>query len=387
MAKAISFAPSAPAPEHKDKASSDAPSPPKRTFQSTLFNIKFGAQRHRLPPSVVKASRAVSPSCGNASGEAEHSESGLKRPKLDCIASSRTTSSTAAPRYHHRGPFSQVTRPAFCSAYKVGDLPDAEVYYKADFIDRSLAEEWRQQLDRLPEWYRPKLKVYGREITQSREIAAYATAPGLHLKYSGHPVELHAPFPPWLDHIASLLSTDECLGSEVRFNHCMLNRYDDGSVYIGRHSDNIENKVIVTVSLGVDRSWIMERKQPRKAQALDPKDKIKKRWTIAGGSLLVMQGQTQKYYTHEIPKELKIKGPRIVSFHTPTISLPQYSQILNLLFLNSRRASPSASSSMAIDHTQSHSTAATGCLHLYRLHEKQISIVQQAWRLGGRSMQ
>ena len=155
--------------------------------------------------------------------------------------------------------------------------------------------------------------MYGREITQSREIAAYATASGLHLKYSGHPVELHAPFPALLDHIASLLSTDDCLGSEVRFNHCMLNRYDDGSIYIGRHSDNIENKVIVTVSLGADRSWIMERKQPRGQKASSPQDKIKKRWTLGGGSLLVMQGQTQKFYTHEIPKELKVKGPRIVS--------------------------------------------------------------------------
>lgn len=92
----------------------------------------------------------------------------------------------------------------------------------------------------------------------------------------------------------------------------MLNRYDDGSIYIGRHSDNIENKVIVTVSLGADRSWIMERKSPR-GQKVDERDKIKKRWTLAGGSLLVMQGQTQKFYTHEIPKELKVKGPRIVS--------------------------------------------------------------------------
>ncbi len=92
-----------------------------------------------------------------------------------------------------------MTRPNFCSTYRITDLPDADIYYKPDFIDRAVAEEWRAELDRLPEWYRPKLKVYGREITQSREIAAYATAPGLHLKYSGHPVELHAPFPPILN--------------------------------------------------------------------------------------------------------------------------------------------------------------------------------------------
>ncbi|SYW76685.1 uncharacterized protein UBRO2_01522 [Ustilago bromivora] len=322
MPRSASFAPSAPAAVSQEEQAKGGSyvSPTKRTFQSTLFNVKFGTQRNRLPPSRAGPSIAKrTRSQASQSHRPDSEEAEEKRAKVEPPSSPLATG-TAAPKYHHKGPFHQVTRSDFTSAYKVDDLPDAEIYYKPGFIDRSLAEEWRQQLDRLPEWYRPKLKVYGRKITQSREIAAYATAPGLHLKYSGHPVELHAPFPPLLDHIASLLSTDECLGSEVRFNHCMLNRYDDGSIYIGRHSDNIENKVIVTVSLGADRSWIMERKQPRGSKgAIEEKDKVKKRWTLAGGSLLVMQGQTQNFYTHEIPKELKVKGPRIVSYppHSP----------------------------------------------------------------------
>lgn len=281
--------------------------------------MKFGAQRTRLPPVkaeniVAKRTRSEAAISGKDQHTSDNDDNDSKRRRTESHSS--TSTGSAAPKYHHRGPFHQVTQPDFCSSYRVDDLPDAEVYYKPDFIDRFLAEEWRSQLDRLPEWYRPQLKVYGREIRQSREIAAYATAPGLQLKYSGHPVELHAPFPPLLDHIASLLSTNDCLGDEVRFNHCMLNRYDDGSVYIGRHSDNLENKVIVTISLGADRSWIMQRK-PRRNAVKDGKEEVKKRWTLAGGSLLVMQGQTQKFYTHEIPKELKVKGPRIVSLAAP----------------------------------------------------------------------
>lgn len=318
MTGSTSFAPSALPTTEKEEGASPEASPTKRTFQSTLFNVKFGAQRNRLPitktipnpgSSVAKRTRSQASQTTDDSEGTDALRHDDKRPKVEST-SSAPTPTTAAPEFHHRGPFHQVTRPDFCSTYRIDDLPDADIYYKRDFIDRAVAEEWRQQLDRLPEWYRPKLKVYGREITQSREIAAYATAPGLHLKYSGHPVELHAPFPPLLNHIASLLSSDDCLGTNVRFNHCMLNRYDDGSIYIGRHSDNIENKVIATVSLGADRSWIMERKRPRGKQ-MDEKDKIKKRWILAGGSLLVMQGQTQKFYTHEIPKELKVKGPRI----------------------------------------------------------------------------
>jgi hypothetical protein len=51
---------------------------------------------------------------------------------------------------------------------------------------------------------------------------------------SGHPVEMHSPFPPLLADIAAQLATPECLGADVHFNHAMLNRYEDGSVYIGK---------------------------------------------------------------------------------------------------------------------------------------------------------
>lgn len=91
----------------------------------------------------------------------------------------------------------------------------------------------------------------------------------------------------------------------------------------------MENKVIVTVSLGAPRSWIMEEKRPKKpgaatatatatataakgARVADAPPR-KHRWTLENGSLLVMQGDVQQRYTHEIPKELKIKAPRIVS--------------------------------------------------------------------------
>lgn len=71
----------------------------------------------------------------------------------------------------------------------------------------------------------------------------------------------------------------------------------------------MENKVIVTVSLGAPRTWIMQEKKPRKSAEVGEKRK----WVLENGSLLVMQGDVQKLYTHEIPKEAKVKEPRIVS--------------------------------------------------------------------------
>ena len=73
------------------------------------------------------------------------------------------------------------------------------------------------------------LKMYGRSFPQSRSIAAYSTTPNATLKYSGSEITMRYPFPPVLEAMRELL--EGSLG--VKFNHCMLNRYDDGSVYIG----------------------------------------------------------------------------------------------------------------------------------------------------------
>jgi alkylated DNA repair dioxygenase AlkB len=71
----------------------------------------------------------------------------------------------------------------------------------------------------------------------------------------------------------------------------------------------VENKVIVTVSLGAPRTWVMEEKKPRGSAEKGRRHK----WVLENGSLLVMQGSVQKDFTHEIPKEPKVKESRIVS--------------------------------------------------------------------------
>lgn len=62
-----------------------------------------------------------------------------------------------------------VTREEFLSKYAVEGLP--HVYYCPGWIDFETAQKWRLELNNLLQWYRPKLKVYGREIQQSRGIA------------------------------------------------------------------------------------------------------------------------------------------------------------------------------------------------------------------------
>jgi alkylated DNA repair dioxygenase AlkB len=309
-----------PSPAQQSEAKTARASPSKSTYQPSLFNVRSGPSRMKRKQGSQedddKASKDDSFLNKRTKSEAEEDLSEVSKGSGTTVITKELL---------------PVSREAFVRQYQVEGLQS--VYYQRDWIDAKTAHRWHTELKGLKEWYRPKLKVYGREIQQSRSIAgelkeyvvgckegrvlmilaclgsAFATSPGLELKYSGHQVEMHAPFPPLLETIAARLSTDDCLGAQVKFNHAMLNSYEDGQVYIGRHSDNLENKVIVTVSLGAPRSWIMEEKKPRGAVEKGKRH----RWMLENGSLLVMQGSVQKDYTHEIPKEPKVKDSRIVS--------------------------------------------------------------------------
>ncbi|GAA99628.1 uncharacterized protein L969DRAFT_94078 [Mixia osmundae IAM 14324] len=201
-------------------------------------------------------------------------------------------------------------------------LTDAEIFYLPDFVSVQKAEQWLRQIAKIDGWYRPTLKMYGREITQSREIAAYATDRSLSVKYSGTTVQMRYDYPPVLREIQRCVEAQ----LETTFNHVMLNKYDSGNVYIGKHADNLENRVIASVSLGAERTFILSHKKPptdspakatgdpfsrAKRANHDVADPYHRSLKLASGSLLVMQGETQQHWKHEIPKEPRVKHQRI----------------------------------------------------------------------------
>lgn len=130
--------------------------------------------------------------------------------------------------------FLQVTSSSFLDSTST---PIPGVHYLHSFIPAKTAKEWYDSLVSLPQWYRPTLKMYGKEIIQSRQIIAFSKVPHLKLKYSGTQVDMHE-WPLVLRKMER--KCQEVIGSEVRFNHAMLNYYPDGQTYIGRHSDNCE---------------------------------------------------------------------------------------------------------------------------------------------------
>lgn len=100
-------------------------------------------------------------------------------------------------------------------------------------------------------------------------------------------------------HVNSTLGTN--------FNGILINRYNSGQDHIGAHGDNERSldkktKAVASLSFGAERKFRIRNKETKEI-VMDIKTEQ--------GMLLVMDGDTQLHYTHEIPVEKRIKEGRI----------------------------------------------------------------------------
>ncbi|MCM8525193.1 MAG: alpha-ketoglutarate-dependent dioxygenase AlkB [Lentisphaeraceae bacterium] len=92
----------------------------------------------------------------------------------------------------------------------------------------------------------------------------------------------------------------------IRFNSCLLNLYRNGSDSVAWHCDDEDelgrNPTIASLSLGAERKFILRSLHDHS-----------ERYTITlpNGSLLIMEGEVQHRYEHQVPKEKNISSPRI----------------------------------------------------------------------------
>jgi alkylated DNA repair dioxygenase AlkB len=93
---------------------------------------------------------------------------------------------------------------------------------------------------------------------------------------------------------------------QENFTTVLLNLYRDGKDSNGWHADNEKelgrNPIIASLSFGAERSFHLKHNS-----ISDAKLKI----TLENGSLLLMKGETQHFWKHQIPKTAKPIGSRI----------------------------------------------------------------------------
>lgn len=148
-------------------------------------------------------------------------------------------------------------------------------------------------------WESDEVVMFGKRIVTSRKVAWYGDS-GFTYKYSGtEKVAL-----PWTPLLTGLKELVEARCGE-HFNSCLLNLYHDGSEGMGWHSDDeatlVRDSAIASLSLGTERKFSFKHRETKETVSL----------MLERGSLLVMKGETQRFWRHSLPKTKKVSEPRI----------------------------------------------------------------------------
>ena len=172
-------------------------------------------------------------------------------------------------------------------------IPDAEVTYFPNLFPSAQATMHFKQLAENIDWVQNKITMYGKENPVPRLEAWYGDE-GMHYSYSGIQMEPK----PWTETLLELKSTVEPIAGTI-FNSVLINYYRDGNDRVGWHSDDEkelgEAPIIGSVSLGAERRFKLRHKQ----YALN---RQKAELILENGSLLMMKGDTQRFWKHEIPR-------------------------------------------------------------------------------------
>lgn len=148
-------------------------------------------------------------------------------------------------------------------------------------------------------WRNDEFLMYGKHIKTERKVAWFGDA-NYKYTYSGTTKKA-------LNWTSELLHLKKLVEEKTgqKFNSCLLNLYHNGSEGLSWHSDNEKelgkNPAIASLTLGSTRKFSL--KHIEKKQKVD--------LFLEAGSLLVMQGKTQDYWVHSIPKSKNNYKPRI----------------------------------------------------------------------------
>ena len=179
-------------------------------------------------------------------------------------------------------------------------LPDSDITYFSNFMEHDIANSYFKKLISSVPWRQDEIRVYGKLYPQPRLTALYGNN-NKSYTYSGI-VMKPLPFSETLLDIRKKIS----VLTSVEFTSCLLNLYRDGKDSNGWHSDDEKelgkNPVIASVSLGQERYFHLRHKKLKQ---------LKHKILLEHGSLLLMSGQTQHYWQHQIPKTMRPIGERI----------------------------------------------------------------------------
>ncbi len=179
-------------------------------------------------------------------------------------------------------------------------VKDGEVFYFSLFFSKTESDTFLELLFQEIPWKHEPIKIFGKQVLQPR-LTAWIGDPGLDYSYSGIKMQPS----PWTTGLSEIKrKVEKHLG--LKFNSALLNQYRNQSDGVGWHSDNEKelgiDPIIASVSLGESREFQFKHRSD---------GNLKASVLLQHGSLLLMQGKTQHYWIHSIPKRRQAMLPRI----------------------------------------------------------------------------
>ncbi len=170
-------------------------------------------------------------------------------------------------------------------------LPNFFSQLESDLLLKSLKENilWKQE----------SMNMYGKKVDFPRLTAWYGDNDKPY-KFSGITLQPN----PWTAEILTIKNKIEPQ-AKVIFNSVLLNRYRDGNDSISWHTDAEpelgKNPIIASVNFGDTRKFQLRH--------INTKEKLE--IELSHGSLLIMKGELQHYWQHQVPKTKELKTERI----------------------------------------------------------------------------
>jgi alkylated DNA repair dioxygenase AlkB len=177
------------------------------------------------------------------------------------------------------------------------ELAGGLLHYHPAFLPKAEADDLFAYLHAL-EWAQ-QFGMFGRPMPR---LVAWFADKGIDYHYSG----AHHYGEGWDTRLFALKQKIE-EAAETSFNAVLCNFYRTGQDSMGWHADAEKelgpNPIIASVSLGAEREFQLKHRKGSKVG--------KHSIVLAHGSLLVMGGQTQTNWLHQLPKTEEVVGERI----------------------------------------------------------------------------
>ena len=178
-------------------------------------------------------------------------------------------------------------------------IQNGEYILYTSFFSKAESDVYLRELRNEILWKQESMNMYGKKVNFPRLTAWYGDNDKPY-SFSGITLNPH----PW-DNNLKLIKNKIEPKAMTTFNSVLLNLYRDGNDSISWHTDAEKelgiNPTIASVNFGATRTFQLRH--------IETKEKIE--IELTHGSLLIMQGELQHFWQHQVPKTSKKVAERI----------------------------------------------------------------------------